>query len=257
MVHLLIPGRHLKRLLFAGLAWTCVCLVALRVSSRRDDGTKRWDGPTGQVQSSSQNRELLQNVAPVDYSSFPGITTDSKPSSTTGDDGRLKVDGRPTPNESDLLLSLAEVSNLPLAYWAKIKKTLTKKTVNRANTCKVDFPSLYELDYNNIHWQRFASSNGTFYLYGAYYDDRWRGGPLPMVRILSMIDRVNPTSCCLPVLVRQFKVANSISRFLYLRVVSQMGQLQRRYSSALCNNVQSAQDQGTQERNRSRFRFTS
>lgn len=190
MVHLLIPGRHLKRVLVAGLAWTCVCLVVFRVN-RRDD--KIGDGQPGQVQS-SQNRELLQNVVPVDYSSFPGITTDSKPRTIDqdGSDIILKVDNRSTQNEGDLLLSLADVSNLPLAYWAKIKKTLTKKSVNRANTCKVDFPSLYELDYNNIHWQRFTSSNGTFYLYGAYYDDRWRGGPLPSVRILSMIDRVNP-----------------------------------------------------------------
>lgn len=186
MVHLSIPARHSKRLLFAGLIWTCLCLVALRIS-RHDDG-KSWDGVSGQPP--SQDRDLLQNVPPFDYSSFPGITTDTKPS--TVDHEELKVDNRPTPNESDLLLSLADVSNLPLTYWAKIKKTLTKKSLNRSNTCKVDFPSLYELDFNNIHWQRFTSSNGTFYLYGAYYDDRWRGGPLPMVRILSMIDRVNP-----------------------------------------------------------------
>lgn len=189
MVHLLIPGRHLKRLLFAGLIWSCLCLVAFRVARHDGDG-KRWDPVPGPDENSNrENRELLQNVAPLDYSSFPGVTTDSKP---LPQDAQLRVDSRPTPNESDLLLSLAEVSNLPLAYWAKIKKTLTKKSVNRGNTCKVDFPSLYELDFNNIHWQRFTSSNGTFYLYGAYYDDRWRGGPLPMVRILSMIDRVNP-----------------------------------------------------------------
>uniref|UniRef100_T1K336 Uncharacterized protein n=1 Tax=Tetranychus urticae TaxID=32264 RepID=T1K336_TETUR len=30
--------------------------------------------------------------------------------------------------------------------------------------------------------QKAETSNGSFYLYGAYYDDRWRGDPLPSVR---------------------------------------------------------------------------
>lgn len=193
-----IPGIrvHLKRILFGGLIWTCLCLIVLHVSKSDTDHRKPWETPPG------QNRELLQNLLPVDYNPFPGITTNSQPSPSSAlvhpsfdaqsSQNVLKVDTRPSPSESDLLLSLSDVSNLPLAYWTKIKKTLSPKKKGPSPNCKPEFPSLYELDFNNIHWQRFTSTNGTFYLYGAYYDDRWRGGPLPMVRILSMIDRVNP-----------------------------------------------------------------
>ena len=76
---------------------------------------------------------------------------------------------------------------------------LNKQVVSNGSnkSCKVEFPNLYELDYNNIYWQRMATPNATFYLYGAYFDDRWRGGPLAMVRILAMIDRISPppTNC--------------------------------------------------------------
>ena len=58
--------------------------------------------------------------------------------------------------------------------------------------CPMKLPLDLTLDYNNIYWQEFASSNGTFYLYNAYYDNRTMGGPTALVRILSMIDRVTP-----------------------------------------------------------------
>lgn len=72
--------------------------------------------------------------------------------------------------------------------------------------CKYDYPSLFDLQFNNIHWQKMTSkptsrranstTSATFYLYNAYYDDRWRAG-LPSVRILAMIDRIQPppTNC--------------------------------------------------------------
>jgi len=40
------------------------------------------------------------------------------------------------------------------------------------------------------YWQTFRSSNGTFYLYGAYHDKR---GSVPVIRLLGMIDRIEPT----------------------------------------------------------------
>lgn len=72
--------------------------------------------------------------------------------------------------------------------------------------CKYDYPSLFDLQFNNIHWQKMttkpttrranSTTSATYYLYNAYYDDRWRGG-LPSVRILAMIDRIQPppTNC--------------------------------------------------------------
>lgn len=80
--------------------------------------------------------------------------------------------------------------------------------------CLIKPPVELTLDYNNIYWQEFSSSNGTFYLYNAYYDNRTMGGPIPLVRILSMIDRLIP-----PPLYCQLWVHNSpvplISRAVY------------------------------------------
>jgi hypothetical protein len=56
----------------------------------------------------------------------------------------------------------------------------------------VKIPKTSEIDYNNTYWQRFVSSNGTYFLYNAYYDDRILSGPSPMVRITAMIDQISP-----------------------------------------------------------------
>lgn len=71
--------------------------------------------------------------------------------------------------------------------------------------CKYDYPNLLDLQFNNIHWQRLTTSGrandsrqSNYYLYNAYYDDRWRAGQ-PSVRVLAMIDRIAPppTNCLL------------------------------------------------------------
>lgn len=79
--------------------------------------------------------------------------------------------------------------------------------------CIYNYPTLSDLQFNNIHWQKFTTtdkrrspanstgahqSEATYYLYNAYYDDRWRGG-IPSVRILAMINRIAPppTNCLL------------------------------------------------------------
>lgn len=52
---------------------------------------------------------------------------------------------------------------------------------------------MFELEFSNIYWQTQRTSNGTFQLLGAYYDIR-EASPLgPAVRILGMIDRIEPT----------------------------------------------------------------
>lgn len=43
------------------------------------------------------------------------------------------------------------------------------------------------------YWQTFRSSNGTFYLYGAYHDNRPGVQHGPIIRLLGMIDRIEPT----------------------------------------------------------------
>ncbi|KAH9423488.1 hypothetical protein DERP_003767 [Dermatophagoides pteronyssinus] len=116
------------------------------------------------------------------------------------------IDQMPILNENQQLIDLENQNhgsnNLALSYWLKARKyPKPKSSTNTSNSnsksCRVEFPNLYELEYNNIYWQKFTNFNGngngsSFYLYGAYYDNRWRGGPLPMIRILAMIDRIAP-----------------------------------------------------------------
>ncbi|CAH0549322.1 unnamed protein product [Brassicogethes aeneus] len=78
--------------------------------------------------------------------------------------------------------------NLPIVYWNKNKN----KPMGFNNTC-ARFPSMFELEFNNLYWQTLRTSNGTFQLYGAYLDKRANNRLGPTVRILGMIDRIEPT----------------------------------------------------------------
>lgn len=55
------------------------------------------------------------------------------------------------------------------------------------------FPSMFDLEFSNLYWQTLRTSNGTFQLYGAYLDKRSHNRLGPTVRILGMIDRIEPT----------------------------------------------------------------
>lgn len=78
--------------------------------------------------------------------------------------------------------------SLPIAYWSKQKDAPPKKS----STC-AKFPSIFDLEFNNNFWQTLRSSNGTFQLFGAYYDIRKSSLIGPAVRVLGMIDRIQPT----------------------------------------------------------------
>ncbi|XP_059483554.1 uncharacterized protein LOC132201414 [Neocloeon triangulifer] len=48
----------------------------------------------------------------------------------------------------------------------------------------------FDIKFNNAYWQMQKTTNETFYLYGAYYDNRtWPGKFAPVVRILGMVER--------------------------------------------------------------------
>lgn len=194
MITFLTPGRAYKRLLYFVLVWTCVCFVAFRVTFG-GDGRHSWDDYFSSSHVSQNNRGLLQNS---DYTLVTaGPSTDTK-SVVVLDAASIPVGDPSVPlSDQEVLESLVNSSsNLPLESWARV---WNKKSRPKSAPCRPEFPSLFELQYNNIYWQQLVSPNATFYLYGAYYDDRWRGGPLPMVRILAMVDRVTPppTMCFL------------------------------------------------------------
>jgi len=54
------------------------------------------------------------------------------------------------------------------------------------------FPLESDLNITDIYWQVTNTTNGTFYLYNAYYDDRKEINGLPVVRILGMINVIDP-----------------------------------------------------------------
>lgn len=147
----------------------------------------------------SKAQSFAENVRPSATSDIIVNATlvPSQPKSFTPDyisqylDAEPQVDNSPGLSENQILTELEKTNNLAVSYWLKSRK-YAKKQSNNGKSCHVDFPSLYELQYNNIYWQKFVNGNSSFYLYGAYYDDRWRGGPLPMVRILAMVDRIKP-----------------------------------------------------------------
>lgn len=48
------------------------------------------------------------------------------------------------------------------------------------------------MEFSNNYWQTLRTSNGIFHLFGAYLDNRTRNKLGPTVRILGVIDKVQP-----------------------------------------------------------------
>ncbi|XP_063592845.1 uncharacterized protein LOC134769963 [Penaeus indicus] len=99
------------------------------------------------------------------------------------------VDNSPARNQVQDLQDA--VPNLPARYWLK-----KDKDMGMNKTC-AKYPSLYQIRYNNGRWQTFDTSNGTFYLFSAYHDNRTLA-ERPAVRVLGMLNRFDPklnTSC--------------------------------------------------------------
>lgn len=178
-----MPARVVMRLLYVACIWTCLCYVVFKLSYSKGPVTYLY---------AHVNRGLLEKVSGevvTTTTASDGVPTPGIPQKFL--DLNPQVDTSPSLSEKELLSSLADRSNLPLAYWTTYKN----RPVGNKTCAK--FPSLYELEFNNIYWQTLRTSNGTFYLYGAYYDDRWRAGGVPIVRILGMVDKIKPlpTTC--------------------------------------------------------------
>lgn len=79
--------------------------------------------------------------------------------------------------------------SLPDSY---VKPNKIKNTFYKNESC-AKYPNVYDLEFNNIYWQSVFTTNGTFHLYSAYYDVRKLSRIGPAVRILGMINRIEPT----------------------------------------------------------------
>lgn len=109
-------------------------------------------------------------------------------STTEGLDQEPFVDKSPSLSEDMLVEQIQQkMPNLPIAYWNKHKN----KPMGMNSTC-ARFPSMFDLEFNNLYWQTLRTSNGTFQLFGAYLDVRPNNRLGPTVRVLGMIDRIEP-----------------------------------------------------------------
>ena len=94
------------------------------------------------------------------------------------------IDRSPKKPDKEVIKDLERhLPNLPLVYLAD------KKGFHYKNKTCAKFPTIYDININNIYWQETDTSNGTFYLYGAYLDVRKNNRLGPTVRILGMINR--------------------------------------------------------------------
>ncbi|XP_023312767.1 uncharacterized protein LOC111692870 [Anoplophora glabripennis] len=166
-----ISGRFLTKILTFGILWALIIYTLYQFRSFS------IDVPVPHLNS----RFLLQKrLDPL---------TRHADSTTESMDLEPFVDKSPSLSEDNLIEDIQKrMPNLPIVYWNKNKN----KPMGLNNTC-ARFPSMFDLEFNNLYWQTLRTSNGTFQLYGAYLDKRANNRLGPTVRILGMIDRIEPT----------------------------------------------------------------
>ncbi|QQP41199.1 Putative LOC100164358 [Caligus rogercresseyi] len=178
-------SRPHKRLLLFLLLWTCLCYFVFRINFR-DDLIKDF----------YNTRELLAKVVETGKPRRGALSGSGAELSTTTSmvnifDAQPAVDRSPSISETDLVNDLQKkLPNLPIVYLQE-NKNKNWHYKNQSSCAK--FPALYDLHFNNIYWQETETSNGTFFFYGAYLDVRKKNQLGPTVRILSMINRIQPT----------------------------------------------------------------
>ncbi|XP_078039293.1 uncharacterized protein LOC144471282 [Augochlora pura] len=106
------------------------------------------------------------------------------------------LDKRPAKTEEELIREIEQrLPSLPLAYWSKNSKYSGGQSKSKSNdSCSnLKYPSIYDIEFNNVYWQTMRTSNGTFQFFGAFYDRRKLSRIGPAIRIVGMIDRIEPT----------------------------------------------------------------
>ncbi|XP_066584794.1 uncharacterized protein [Prorops nasuta] len=106
------------------------------------------------------------------------------------------LDKRPAKSEEELIQEIEDrLPSLPLSYWTKNSKSPQSKTSkSTTGSCPgLRYPSIFDLEFNNVYWQTLRTTNGTFQLFGAFYDRRKLSRIGPAIRIVGMINRIEPT----------------------------------------------------------------
>ncbi|XP_044739083.1 uncharacterized protein LOC123300562 [Chrysoperla carnea] len=172
-----VSGRYARRAAFVIFLWGLLIIAALNFRSY----PLEVDIPplTG------VNSRLLLQKRIIDSANGIALT------STTENilDLTPFVDNSPGMSEDRILEEVEKrLPSLPIVYWNK-----NKNYAMRLNKTCARMPSIYELEFNNIYWQSLQTSNGSFHFYGAYYDIRKNSRIGPTIRILGMINRIEPT----------------------------------------------------------------
>merc|ERR1712012_1434593 len=81
-----------------------------------------------------------------------------------------------------------ENNNIPDHYLTK-----DSKPIKLNQTACVEYPAYFDLKFNNHHWQVLESSVETFYIYGAYLDDRPGVEEVSVIRILVSLESESPS----------------------------------------------------------------
>lgn len=119
-------------------------------------------------------------------------------------------------SERDFIADLGkQLPNIDLLYLYDNKD---KKYAYNNKPCG-KLPNIYDIHFNNIYWQKSLTSNGTFYLYGAYLDVRQPNTIGPTIRILGMIDRIEPkikTFCLIWFDMDKAPIASKIVQYKYI-----------------------------------------
>ncbi|XP_022219201.2 uncharacterized protein LOC111071950 [Drosophila obscura] len=98
-------------------------------------------------------------------------------------------------------------------------------------------PDLMNIDFHNTYWQRAQAGNLTYYIYGAYYDDREAVPEAPLVRLLAMINQHMDASFQYPATHCQFWLQGRVQPLTVPvtehKVMWPFGQAPRRYYPTL------------------------
>lgn len=99
----------------------------------------------------------------------------------------------PTMRTSDSRKFREEHLNVPPIYLNRSRLRLNRRPTKVKTP--LFFPDIQDLKFNNIYWQTTMILETTFYLYGAYHDDRklnQNGQGPALIRILGMVDHMPP-----------------------------------------------------------------
>lgn len=95
--------------------------------------------------------------------------------------------------------------NLPMVFWQTYNSIeINDQSSNKSKYEEIEdqkdnkecgeLPNILDIHYNNIYWQQMESGGGTFLLYAAFLDTRSSCSFCPMIRVLGMVNRVNPST---------------------------------------------------------------